>query len=223
MLSLIITGGLGAGKTQLVDRLASYGFVVGSPATTMKRSLARALAKEWGGDEELAQHLFNEMLAQRTKDKYRMLLQGYGEYFSNEDGFHWINKTCSEVEQEIDRRRWRNDFIDSPGVVFDSIRRTEEIKGVLRDYPDSIIIRLDVSPTRQVDFLTKYLGKTPDDAERVLAHSSEHWLDDYAGYDFVIDANQGDQYVWDEFLKNLRAYPQAEQFLKDRGVYVEEV
>lgn len=217
MFSLTITGGLGAGKTTLVDRLASYGFVVGSPATTMKRSLARALAKEWGGDEELASELFREMMNQTTKDKYRLILQGYGEYFSNEDGYHWINKTCSEVQQDIDKRRWNNEFQEVPGVVFDSIRRTEEIKGIKRDFPSSIIVRLDVSQERQQDFLTKYLGRTEDAAVSILGHSSEHWLDDFSGYDITINADHGDAVIWSALLLELGNYPQAHQFLRDRG------
>jgi len=218
MLSLTITGGLGAGKTHLVDKLASYGFVVGSPATTMKRSLAAALAKEWGGGDDLAGDLFKEMMAQTTKDKYRLILQGYGEYFSNEDGFHWINKTCNEVQQDIDHRRWTNDFTEVTGVVFDSIRRTEEIKGIMRDFPSSIIVRLDVSQSRQTDFLTKYLGRSPTDAVSILGHSSEHWLDDFGAYDIIIDADHGDNYIWDALLDGLQDFPAAETFLKDRGV-----
>ena len=215
MLSIIITGGIGAGKTQLTDKLASYGFIVGSPAKTMKRSLAMSLAREWGakegdGIEELAAELFREMMLQRTKDKYRFLLQGYGEYFSNEDGFHWIHKTLNEVQQDYDRKIEG----EIPGIVFDSIRRTEEIKGILGKYPDSILVRLEISPKRQKDFLTQYLGKSPGEAKMVLKHSSEHWLDDYTGYDIVIPADKGDEEIWSSFIKRLSTEPAAKEFTK---------
>jgi hypothetical protein len=216
MFSITVTGGLGAGKTQLVDRLASYGFIVGSPATTMKRSLAKALAREWGGDDDLAAELFAEMMNQRTKDKYRLILQGYGEYFSNEDGFHWINKVCEEVAQTIDKYRSSHSFQDPPGVVFDSIRRTEEIKGIKRDFPSSLIVRLDISEARQRDFLTNYLHRDESSVDGILAHSSEHWLDDFRKYDITIGADEGNKYIWESLVASLKLFPEAADFLKLR-------
>src|SRR3990167_2768334 len=197
MKHFIITGGIGAGKTQLTNRLAEEKYVVGSPATTMKRRLAFVIARELGGMNALADEIFQDLMIREHKEKYIVLLQGFGEYFSNLDSFYWIRKTMTEVVQEV-----QNINLDShdsvKGTVYDSIRRPEEIQGIRNIYPEAITIELRISPERQMDYLICILGYTKSEAEKVLAHSSEHWLDNYKR-DFVLDGNRGNDGVWYAF------------------------
>lgn len=203
MRHFIITGGLGAGKTVLTNRLVKAGFVYGSPAHTMKVSLARALSREWSWDgdtlDPLAADVFiDEMNNQATKTRYRLLLQGYGEYFTNIDNSHWIERTMRSVEASIQAHRFNDGHIvDPPGTVYDSIRTPAEVRGVRQVYPDALRVHLDVSPTRQMEFLVQ-LGNTLEQAATILAHSSEHWFEgapDDVQPDIILDANEGDHEV----------------------------
>lgn len=209
MLHVIVTGGLGAGKTNLIDRLnAKDEYIIGSPATTMKRRLAKCIARTYNtdGTDFGWQHYFEAMLDRREKEKYRGILQGYGEYFSNLDGFFWIRRTMEEVQQDIDTARLSGR--EKLGTVYDSVRRPSEIIGIREVFPDAIRIHLNVSRERQLDYLLNHLGYEYEKAVATLAHSSEHWLDEsdaahdnLTGAELVIDADYGDEYVWRQFNK----------------------
>lgn len=210
MKHIIVTGGIGAGKTNLINNIASVGhWVIGSPATTMKRKLAQVIARtvNTNGSDEGWQFYFEEMLDRHHKEKYRSILQGYGEHFSNLDPFFWIQRTMNEVQQEIDNVRWSNDFDFITGTLYDSIRRPQEIIGIRQVFPDAIHVRLEVSPERQMDFLVNHLGHSVQKAIDTLAHSSEHWLDDMKDQpydaDFTIDANRDADVIYRDVLRAL--------------------
>jgi len=146
----------------------------------MKRSLAQCIARTVntdGSDYGWAHH-FNAMMDRREKENYRGILQGYGEHFSNLDQFFWIRRTMSEVQQDIDKARWSNDFDFVTGTVYDSIRRPQEIIGIREAFPDAVRVHLVIDPAYQMSLLTDKLGYTEEKAIATLAHSSEHWLEE---------------------------------------------
>lgn len=205
----IITGGLGAGKTRLTDTLVRVGYIFGSPAQTMKLSLARALSREWSADgNELdpmtVETLVDEMNRQETKAAYRLLLQGYGEYFTILDNYHWIERVMQGVKSAVLEARYMGDYvIDPPGTVYDSIRSPAETRGIRKVYPQAFRVHLAVSHGRQLEFLMN-LGNTEEQAEAVLAHSSEHWFDDApkdVQPDVVLNADEGDDSVLQHFIQ----------------------
>lgn len=209
-LHVIITGGIGAGKTNLINKLCETGnYIIGSPATTMKDKLAHMIARtiNTDGSDEGWVHYFNAMMDRREKEKYRGILQGYGEHFSNLDQFFWIRRTMEQVSQAVDALRWSNNFDFVNGTVYDSIRRPQEIIGIREVYPDAIRVHLVVSRERQIDYLVNHLQYEYEKAISTLGHSSEHWLDNNDAKDtqadFVIDADLGDDYVWRTFKRGL--------------------
>jgi len=196
----ILSGGIGAGKTAIVNRLkADFHFVSGSPADVMKESLARFIAQQYG-DENWGRY-YNDMLDQKTKAEYRLLLQGWGEFFSNRDNYYWADQCVSAAADEYENIAKAG--VQS-GIVFDSIRRDSEILAAKNRFPHAQHVHLVVDHDRQVDYLTRILGNTEEKAEGILAHSSEHWLDDMAGteYDanYVIDANGNGEETWLQFM-----------------------
>jgi hypothetical protein len=202
MRHIIVTGGIGAGKSNLIQRIHGSGnYIEGSPATTMKRKLAKMIARTVNTDGGPSgwEHYFGAMLDRREKEKYRGILQGYGEHFSNLDNFFWVRRMMEEVQQEIDDRRWNNDFDFVSGTLYDSVRRPQEIIGVRKVFPDAIRVHLAISLKRQMDFLCGTLGYSEEKATATLGHSSEHWLDNLTGAELVIDADRGDDYIWTQF------------------------
>lgn len=202
---IIVTGGLAAGKTHLVNKLISRGglWVVGSPATTMKRSLANCVARTYnfpGISDHGWELYFTEMMT-GNKEEYRGLLQGYGEHFSRKDNFFWIRRVMAEVMIDIEDARYASPlrFDAAVNTTYDSIRRPHEIIGVRHVFPDAIRVHLNINPARQIDYLTHVKGQTEEEAIATLAHSSEHWLDDLVEQpDFLLDANYGDEFVWQQ-------------------------
>lgn len=210
MKHIIVTGGIAAGKTNLINRIIGSGnWVVGSPATTMKRKLARMIARtvNTDGSEYGWEHYFEEMLDRRAKEKYRGILQGYGEHFSNIDNFFWVRLMMNEVQQQVADRPWRDRELQGiTGTVYDSVRRPQEIIGIRQVYPDAVRVHLAIYPERQINYLCGVLGYEESRAVATLAHSSEHWLDEadavhdnITGAELVIDANKGDDYIWQQF------------------------
>lgn len=197
----ILTGGIGAGKSKIAAHLEEfYGYVIGSPADTMKRSLAKAIATEYAnnGGVSIWQRFFEEMRDQKTKVEYRLLLQGYGEFFSNRNPAYWAEQCVNEAEVEFNTRAEAG---VATGIVFDSIRRPSEIMAIKDNWPDAVHVHLYISPERQYNFLYHVLGYEDDKIQQTLAHSSEHWLDDMQGHaQFMIDANEGDDVTWSQFL-----------------------
>lgn len=196
----ILSGGIGAGKTAIVNRLKTdFHFVSGSPADIMKWSLACAIAAEYVTDN--ADDYFKAMLDQETKAEFRFLLQGYGEFFSNRDKYYWADKCVDAAAEEYENIAKAG--VQS-GIVFDSMRRDSEILAVKKRFPNAQHVRLVIDPERQMDYLTRVLGYDEEKAAATLAHSSEHWLDDMDGteYDanYVIDANEGDETTWVQFM-----------------------
>ena len=197
----ILSGGIGAGKTSVINRLKTdFHFVSGSPADVMKEALARHINEQYDGAEGWETY-YEQMLDQKTKVEYRLLLQGFGEFFSNRDKFYWADQCVAAAEAEY--RTLAAAGITS-GIVFDSIRRDSEILAVKRRWPNAKHIRLNVAHERQVEYLTTILGYDEEKAEATLAHSSEHWLDDMEGTDYdadyVIDANVDDETTWLQML-----------------------
>jgi len=203
----ILTGGIGAGKSKIANQLAAlYGYVIGSPADTMKRSLAKAIAAEYSNSVGVIHTVdwvpfFQQMCDQRTKTEYRLLLQGYGEFFSNRDPSYWAEQCVKEAEQEFNTKAEAG---VATGIVFDSIRRPTEITTIQNNWPDAVHVRLYINPERQYEFLHDVLDYSDEKIQQTLSHSSEHWLDDMHGqpYDanYVIDANHGDEMTWSQFL-----------------------
>jgi hypothetical protein len=200
----ILSGGIGAGKTQIVNRLKTdFHFVSGSPADVMKESLARHIAaqfNDWETDDGW-EPFYQQMLDQKTKAEYRLLLQGYGEFFSNRDKSYWADQ-CVAVADEA-YKTLAQAGIES-GIVFDSIRRDSEVMAVKNRWPNAIHIRLLVEHDRQMDYLTEVLGYDVEKASVTLSHSSEHWLDDMDGKpwdaQYVIDTNGGDKLTWVQLM-----------------------
>lgn len=166
----------------------------------MKESLAKAIAEEW--DTNNWQHFVDEMNNQTTKDRYRGLLQQFGEYFTLIDNSHWIERVMRKMQSDVQRVRFTEHCVeDPPGTVYDSIRTPAEIRGVRAVYPDAKRVHLLISHARQVDFL-RQLGRSTAQAEDVLAHTSEHWLDDCppdCAPDILLDAEYGDDSVYHQF------------------------
>jgi hypothetical protein len=213
MQHIIVTGGIGAGKTNLIDRITKTGnWIVGSPATTMKRKLAAMIARTINADgsDHGWEHHFKAMLDRHEKERYRGILQGYGEHFSNLDNFFWVRRMMDEVQQEINDRRWSNDFDFVTGTVYDSIRRPQEIIGIREVFPDAVRIHLHIDPVYQLSLLTEKLGYTEEKALATLAHSSEHWLDasdvahdNLTGAELVIDAAGPPYYRFNDFTESV--------------------
>ncbi len=198
----ILSGGIGAGKTRIANQLkADFHFVVGSPAAVMKETLARHLAVQANGDDDYWEAFYNEMLDQRTKAEYRLLLQGFGEFWSNRDNYYWADQCVAKASKEYKTLALAG--IPS-GIVFDSIRRDKEIFAVMKQWPKAVHIRLLIDHARQLDYLTHVLGYTLGKAVTTLEHGSEHWLDSMDGtpYDakYVIDANGGDHMTWVQLM-----------------------
>jgi|GEM_PF-5664054 len=200
----ILSGGIGAGKTAIVNRLkAQFHYISGSPADVMKESLARHIAEQWNedGTDDGWEVFYAEMLTQATKAKYRLLLQGFGEFFSDQDNYYWANQCVEKAATEYETLALAG--VPS-GIVFDSIRRDSEILAVKARWEHAVHIRLVVHPARQIEYLTTILGLSIEKAESTLAHSSEHWLDDMEGssYDaqYVLNADQGDDTTWAQLM-----------------------
>lgn len=211
MLNIIVTGGLGAGKTNLVNNIAKTGnWIIGSPATTMKRMLAQVIARTWnGGGNDNDWHMYyEEMMGRTSKEKYRGLLQGYGEFFSNQDNFFWIRKVMNEVQQDVAGYAYGYNELPLAGTLYDSIRRPSEIIGIREVYPNAILVNLHISLGRQTKFLRDVLGYDITKAHETLIHASEHWLDnpDKAILipDIVIEADAGDDYILSQFWKGVK-------------------
>lgn len=197
----ILSGGIGAGKTKVVNRLKhDFHFVSGSPADVMKEALAKHIAEQynkpdfWGG-------FYGEMLDQKTKAEYRLLLQGFGEFFSNRDQYYWANQCVAVADAAYTTMAAAG--IPS-GIVFDSIRRPEEILAVKMRWPEARHIHLVIDRVRQRVYLEDIIGYTTEKAIATLDHSSEHWLDNMDGteYDanYMIDANGTDEQTWQQLL-----------------------
>lgn len=200
----ILSGGIGAGKTTIVNRLkADFHFVSGSPADILKRETADILAGLLNPDfaDAASDDYFAEMLEQQTKAKYRDLLVALGEFISNADPYFWGTRAVQVAAQEYETLAAAG--IPS-GVVFDSMRRPAEILAVKQAWPQAKHVHLSVSPTRQMDYLTNIIGLPYDKAEATLANDSEHWLDDMDGTDYdadyVLDASQGDELTWQQMM-----------------------
>lgn len=204
----IFSGGIGAGKSELIKRLvADFHFVTGSPADIMKQSVAQAIAAEYNFTETGTptddgwESYFAAMQDQKTKAEFRLLLQGYGEFFSNRDMFYWANKAVEAAAVAYDNVARAG---VQGGIAFDSIRRPQEIMAVKNRWPQAKHVHLSVSHERQIEYLTTILGYTEEKAEGVLAHSSEHWLDDMAGTDWDADctiaADAGSEAVFIQYL-----------------------
>jgi len=206
----ILSGGIGAGKTTIINRLKTdFHFVSGSPADVMKEALAKHIALQYDGMDgtdlqvipDSWREFYAEMLDQKTKAEYRLLLQGWGEFFSNRDEYYWADQCVAEAKAAYENVARAG--VQS-GIIFDSIRRPQEILAVKREFPQAVHVRLVVDHERQVDYLTRILGYDAEKAEATLAHSSEHWLDDMDGteYDaqYVIDANADDETTWLQFM-----------------------
>lgn len=201
MLTIILSGGIGAGKTHISNTLKEFfGFVEASPATVMKRSLAKAIATGYGEPDRWGVYL-EQMMHGGMKEEYRLLLQEYGEFFSTRDRHYWAEKAAREAFDIAAA------LPNCPGVVGDSIRRDTEIMALKRRSDEAFHIRLDISKTRQVMYLTNVRGMSLEKAAITLAHSSEHWLDDMKGHeydaDFHVDANQGDLVTWEGVKQGL--------------------
>ena len=99
----ILSGGIGAGKTTIINRLkADFHFVSGSPADVMKKALAIHISEQFNDPDPDVdfQTYFDQMLDQSTKVEYRLLLQGFGEFFSNRDKFYWADQCVAAAEAE---------------------------------------------------------------------------------------------------------------------------
>lgn len=222
MIHLILTGGIGAGKTNLTQRLEELGFISGSPADVLKHSLSEYISREWVAgkssyNSSSAYQYYLDMNNQQTKPKYRELLQAFGEFFSNQDPFHWINRVMEQIK--VDIQDWPHKY-DTPlfGTVYDSIRRPQEIQGIVNVFPDAKIVYLRVKPERQIEYLAG-LGMDDKKIVATLNHPSEMWLgktvdERAAKADIVIDANYGDEYIWYELLAELAKEEPTSDFVQ---------
>lgn len=124
-----------------------------------------------------------ELEDRRFKEPFVGLLQWYGTDFRRrQDPDYWVRRGLQAAERELRFADRRHEA--SPLFVNTDTRFPNEV--TLPQEQGWVVIRLEVSREKQLE-RADALGLTV--TEREFDHASETALDDFTGFDYVIDSN----------------------------------
>jgi dephospho-CoA kinase len=155
-----------------------------------KSTLTKYLIEKYGFDE----YCFAAKLKEIVKDlfgvetKNRKLLQLVGEKMRQVDSYVWIKYLFNKLPK-------------TKNVIVSDVRYLNEI--VTLKNANFKTIRLEVSEDVQRERIKKTYGDLPQEA---LEHMSEIALDDYDGFDYILDSNQSKEILFeavDEIIGSL--------------------
>lgn len=158
---IAVSGGIGAGKTQLVERLVrDHGFQAVSFSQEIRDEMALALriGADW------------IELNKGDNPTLRRLMQEWGQFRVEMNLDYWISKLINRVHS-LDKHA------ATVSLVADSVRKPREV-AALRAL-GFLHVRLHVSRDRQMDYLQRVKGFTTEKAIETLEHSSERALDEF--------------------------------------------
>jgi hypothetical protein len=148
-----------------------HGFTILSFAFELKMELVAA-----GFD-------YHDVWLKPTSPEMRALLQAWGTMRRKQDPMYWIDKLMLKVERAIE---------DGRDIAIDDMRYVNEAEALAQE--GAVLVRVKKlwyghNTTVSCQSLNKYAPMEDRSAER---HPSECDLDDYMGFDYSLEANEGD-------------------------------